>query len=111
MILRTRREMARTLEDVMSHAYAQLEEQQQLEAETSLLKTYLVEAHIPDPSHDTVHEALEGIFDARRMGSAATLRLLKRTNRFSLTLSFSDAAKSQLFTSMRRITDSGYYTQ
>ena len=82
MILRTRREMARTLEDVMSHAYAQLEEQQQLEAETSLLKTYLVEAHIPDPSHDTVHEALEGIFDARRMGERGNSEVVETDEPF-----------------------------
>ena len=74
--------MARTLEDVMSHAYAQLEEQQQLEAETSLLKTYLVEAHIPDPSHDTVHEALEGIFDARRMGERGNSEVVETDEPF-----------------------------
>lgn len=45
MLLRTRREMAHYLEEVMSHAYAQLEERQRLDADTSLVKTYLLEAH------------------------------------------------------------------
>ena len=103
--------MAPTLEDVMSHAYAQLEEQQQLEAETSLLKTYW--SRLTSPIRRTIlfMKLLRASSMRVEWGSAATLRLLKRTNRFSLTLSFSDAAKSQLFTSMRRITDSGYYTQ
>jgi hypothetical protein len=35
----TRRELAQHLEEVMSHAYAQLEERQRLDADTSLVKT------------------------------------------------------------------------
>lgn len=55
MLPRTRREMARFLEEVMSHAYAQLEERQRLEADTSLVKTYLLEAHkLQSATHDQV---------------------------------------------------------
>jgi hypothetical protein len=46
MHMRNRREMAEHLEKTMSHAYAQLSEKQKLEAETSLLKTYLLSAFV-----------------------------------------------------------------
>ena len=45
MPARNRREMAQHLEEVMSHAYTELEERRRLETQTSLLKTYLLEAH------------------------------------------------------------------
>src|SRR5438045_1894698 len=77
MILRTRREMARALEDVMSHAYAQLEEQQRLPAETSLLKTYLVEAHVSEPSHEAIHSLLGSAFRSQRMGADAETEVIQ----------------------------------
>jgi hypothetical protein len=43
MPLRNGIEMAAALEQVMTHAYAQLADRQRLDAESSLLKTYLLE--------------------------------------------------------------------
>jgi hypothetical protein len=74
--------MGRALEEVMSHAYTQLEEQQHLETDTSLLKTYLIEAHIPNPSHEAIHEALESIFDARRIGGRASTEIVETDEPF-----------------------------
>jgi hypothetical protein len=59
----TRRELAQYLEEVMSHAYEQLEERQRLEAETSLLKTYLVEAHrLRAADHDRTLQVIRETF-------------------------------------------------
>jgi hypothetical protein len=59
----TRRELAQHLEEVMSHAYAQLEERQRLEADTSLLKTYLVEAHrLRAADHDRTLQVIRETF-------------------------------------------------
>jgi len=76
MLLRTRREMARFLEEVMSHAYAQLEERQRLEADTSLVKTYLLEAHrLRSSTHDQVLRTLKDNFTPHVLQAKATTRV------------------------------------
>lgn len=82
MPLRNRREMARALEEVMSHAYAQLEEEQRLQADTSLLKTYLVEAHVEDPSHENVRQALVEAFRPGAMGAGLRSEVSEGEERF-----------------------------
>jgi hypothetical protein len=75
MPLRNRREMAQSLEDVMSHAYAQLGEAQRLEAETSLLKTYLLEAHTNTENHAGTLALLQSAFGNEYLGEGAQGRV------------------------------------
>ena len=60
--------MAARLEEVMSHAYTELEERQRLEAGTSLLKTYLLEAHSGNAQHRDILHVLTAAFSAETMG-------------------------------------------
>jgi hypothetical protein len=71
MPIRNRREMAQALEEVMSHAYSQLEERQRLEAESSLLKTYLLEAHSSSGTHEDTLTLLRSAFGQQRLGARA----------------------------------------
>lgn len=64
--------MAQALEEVMSHSYAQLEEQRRLQADSSLLKTYLVEAHVAERSHDAALHLIEAAFASERVGTGST---------------------------------------
>ncbi len=48
MIVKHRGEMARILSERMTRTYTELSERQELEPDTSLLKTYLLEAHLPE---------------------------------------------------------------
>jgi hypothetical protein len=68
MPITTRREMAARLEEVMSHAYTELEERQRLEAGTSLLKTYLLEAHSGNAQHRDILRVLTTAFSAEILG-------------------------------------------
>jgi hypothetical protein len=68
MPIQTRREMAERLEEVMSHAYTDLEERQRLEAGTSLLKTYLLEAHSGDAGHGDILRILTAAFSPEMLG-------------------------------------------
>jgi hypothetical protein len=60
--------MAARLEEVMSHAYTDLEERQRLEAGTSLLKTYLLEAHVANAAHRDVLGVLRSAFSTDVLG-------------------------------------------
>lgn len=53
---------------VMSHAYTELEERHRLEAETSLLKTYLLEAHSQDSTHGDIRALLGRAFGEEGLG-------------------------------------------
>ena len=55
----------------MSHAYAQLEERQRLEAESSLLKSYLLEAHSNPGTHEATLTLLRSAFGQERLGARA----------------------------------------
>ncbi len=68
MPIQTRREMAERLEEVMSHAYTDLEERQRLEAGTSLLKTYLLEAHSGEAGHRDILRILAAAFSPEMLG-------------------------------------------
>ena len=63
--------MAHALEEVMGHAYAQLGEAQRLEAETSLLKTYLLEAHANSGTHEGTLALLQSAFGQEYLGERA----------------------------------------
>ena len=60
--------MAEHLEEVMSHAYQQIEERQRLEANTSLLKTFLIEAHAAKPAHKEIRLLLQTAFGPETLG-------------------------------------------
>lgn len=60
--------MAARLEEVMSHAWTELEERQRLEAGTSLLKTYLLEAHSGKAGHRDILRVLTSAFSAEILG-------------------------------------------
>jgi hypothetical protein len=76
MLPNTRRELARYLEEVMSHAYAQLEERQRLEADTSLVKTYLIEAHrLRSANHDRTLQVLRETLIPDVLGGRAAPRI------------------------------------
>ena len=58
----TRQELAQLLDDRMNRTYSTLVEKQELEPDTSLIKTYIVEAHLPeDTSESNIQNGLERI--------------------------------------------------
>jgi hypothetical protein len=60
--------MAARLEEVMSHAYTELENRQRLDAGTSLLKTYLLEAHAANAEHRDILGTLQTAFSNEVLG-------------------------------------------
>ena len=82
MPITTRREMATRLEEVMSHAYTELEDRQRLEAGTSLLKTYLLEAHSNDPAHQEVLRILTTAFSPEMLGEKSRSRVHETDEEF-----------------------------
>jgi hypothetical protein len=63
--------MAQALQQVMSHAYAQLQDRQHLEADSSLLKTYLVEAHSDTGNQRDTLRLLRVAFGTEYLGARA----------------------------------------
>ena len=82
MPIRTRREMAERLQEVMSHAYTELEEKQRLEAETSLLKTYLLEAHSDKSGHGDIRALLRGAFGQAALGDKSEAHVRETDEEF-----------------------------
>lgn len=70
MSVSTRREMAQMLDERMTRTYSSLFERQELEPDTSLVKTYLLEAHLP--------EAADGNEPGRLMRQVLTSEVLGR---------------------------------
>jgi len=61
-IARSRQELAQLMDHVMNQTYSSLEEEQELEQETSLVKTYLLEAHLPeDASPNDIRSMLQTV--------------------------------------------------
>lgn len=76
MLLKTRRDMAKFLEEVMSLAYADLAEKQRLDVDTTLVKTYLVEAHrLRGADHEKVLSAVRDGFDHGVLGRGTKSRV------------------------------------
>src|SRR5689334_2177149 len=83
MPIQTRRQMAERLEEVMSHAYTDLEERQRLEAGTSLLKTYLLEAHSGETAeHRNVLHILTEAFSAQVLGERSQAQVHETQEEF-----------------------------
>lgn len=68
MPFQSRQELAQALSDRMARTYENLAETQELEVETSLVKSYLLEAHTHENSP---HDVLETVF-GRPLGQAGT---------------------------------------
>ena len=93
MLPNTRRELAQYLEEVMSHAYAQLEERQRLEADTSLLKTYLVEAHrLRAANHDRTLATIRAAFIPGLLGRPTRIRETEDDRFFNIQFGREDQA-------------------
>ena len=91
MPIRTRREMAERLQEVMSHAYTELEDRQRLEAGTRLLKTYLLEAQSDNPAHQDVLRILTTAFSPEMLGENSRSRV---HDAFWCTSSFNSGVRS-----------------
>lgn len=67
MIVRDRQQMAQLLNERMTRTYTTLSERQELEPDTSLVKTYLLEAHLPEAAEPAESLTLaEGAFAEQR---------------------------------------------
>jgi len=75
----SRREMAQLLDDRMNRSYTTLAKQQELEVDTSLVKTYLLEAHTVNDGTHSVSDFLRRAFAdvARSYHSSAEYRSSK----------------------------------
>src|ERR1051326_2361907 len=74
---RTRQEMAHLLEEIMSSAYSELLEQQRLTLDTTLVKTFVVEAHTRERAgQQDLLDLLRSTFGAvlERMDTGATIQ-------------------------------------
>ena len=81
MIVRNRQQMAQLLNERMTRTYTTLSQRQELEPDTSLVKTYLLEAHLPESADPAqALEFAEEIFSERTFESSPQLRQL-RTHR------------------------------
>lgn len=74
--------MAERLEEVMSHAWTDLEERQRLDAGTSLLKTYLLEAHAVKPRHADILRLLTAAFSNEVLGERSQARVHETDEEF-----------------------------
>jgi hypothetical protein len=98
MAITTRREMAEWLEEVMSHAYTELEERQRLEAGTSLLKTYLLEAHAgATAEHSNVLRILREAFSGQVLGERSQARVHETQEEFFFRVEATWASNSAEF--------------
>jgi len=89
--------MAERLQQVMSHAYTDLEERQQLEAETSLLKTYLVEAHSENSTHGDIRALLRGAFGQEGLGERSESHIHETEEEFFYSVDVKWATNSAEF--------------
>lgn len=68
MIVKDRQQMAQLLNERMTRTYTTLSERQELEPDTSLVKTYLLEAHLPESAELTESLTLaEAAFASRTL--------------------------------------------
>lgn len=75
--------MATRLEEVMSHAWTELEERQRLEAGTSLLKTYLLEAHAGhEQQHRDIFMLLTAAFSPNILGQRSRAEVHETNEEF-----------------------------
>lgn len=98
----SRQEMARLLDERMNRTYSALSELQELEPDTSLVKTFLLEAHNPeaevDQAEDILQASVEGLdhdwveavhFERANERGLATLEVLCREEHVPLYIDYS----------------------
>ena len=78
----------------MSHAYTELEDRQRLEAETSLLKTYLIEAHSADANHRDIYGLLRVAFGSEGLGARTDAHIRETEEEFFFSVDVSWATNS-----------------
>ena len=74
--------MAQHLEEVMSHAYTELEERRRLETQTSLLKTYLLEAHSESTGQRDILRLLQTAFGREGLGERSEAHVKEGNEEF-----------------------------
>lgn len=78
MIVKDRQQMAQLLSERMTRTYTTLSERQLLEPDTSLVKTYLIEAHLPESAETAQALTLaEKVFSASAMTQTSQMLLHK----------------------------------
>jgi len=82
MIAEDRRQMSQFLGERMTRSYSQLSKRQQLEADTSLVKTYLIEAHETEQPQSLVRQT----FGARSKAELAPVRIHESNEQTLVTL-------------------------
>src|SRR5207237_9650355 len=93
----THQEMAERHEEVMSHAYTELEERQRLEAGTSLVKTYLLEAHSGNAEHLDILRILRAAFSADVLGQRSNAQIHETAEEFFYRIEATWASNSAEF--------------
>ena len=89
--------MARHLEEVMSHAYTELEDRQRLETETSLLKTYLLEAHTENRAQQGILRLLRSAFGTDALGERSEAHIAEGDEEFFYSVTVRWATNSAEF--------------
>jgi hypothetical protein len=75
-IVKNRQEMAQLLNDRMNRTYAAVAQERELEPDTSLVKTYLVEAHLHVGCRQgSVQAVLDSVFAPRVVGKESSARI------------------------------------
>jgi len=78
MIIKNRQQMAQLLSERMTRTYTTLSERQKLEPDTSLVKTYLLEAHLSESAEpEQTLEFAERIFSEQSIGSSSQLQQVR----------------------------------
>lgn len=76
MVVKDRQQMAQLLNERMTRTYTSLSERQELEPDTSLVKTYLIEAHLPESAEPKQALKLaENIFSEKIFGGKSQTRV------------------------------------
>jgi hypothetical protein len=77
---RTRQELVQYMDQVMNFTYSSLAERQELELDTSLVKTYLIESHLTENTHPSVVEAFVSNLSTTRLPRNRRLKIGKGTD-------------------------------
>ena len=78
---RTRQEMVQYMDQVMNSTYSALDEKQELELDTSLVKTYLVEAHMPEDASGSDIESFVNSLSSTKLPRKRQIRVSQSTDR------------------------------
>lgn len=78
MSVKDRQQMAQVLNERMTRTYSALSERQELEPDTSLVKTYLIEAHLPESAESEKALALaEKVFSQKFFAGKSQVKIFR----------------------------------